>query len=60
MPEDAVAVDIVEAAKRLSLSPRTVATLIARRELESRKIGRRRIIPVVALEKFVARSHRTQ
>ena len=36
-----LAVDIREAARRLSLSPRTVATLVARRELVSRKVGRR-------------------
>ena len=57
--EDKVALDIVTAAKRLSLSPRTVATLVANGELQSRKVGRRRIIPIVALEKFLARDHTT-
>jgi excisionase family DNA binding protein len=59
MQSDAVAIDILEAAKRLSLSPRTVATLVARGELQSRKIGRRRIIPVTALEAFLRRDHPT-
>jgi excisionase family DNA binding protein len=51
--EPLLAVDIREAARRLSLSPRAIAALIASRELPSRKIGRRRIIPVTALEAFV-------
>jgi len=50
--ETVLAVGIVEAARRLGLSARTVATLVLRRDLPSRKVGRRRIIPVVALEAF--------
>jgi excisionase family DNA binding protein len=53
MQGDLIAIDIQEAARRLSISPRTVAVLIAKRELPSRKVGRRRIIPVVALEAYV-------
>lgn len=48
-----LAVNIPEAARRLGLSIRTVAGLVARRELASRKVGRRRIIPVAALEAFL-------
>lgn len=44
--EKVLAVSITEAARRLGISARTVATLIATGELASRKIGRRRIIPV--------------
>jgi excisionase family DNA binding protein len=51
--ETVLAVGIAEAARRLGLSPRTVATLIAKRELASRKVGRRRIIPVQELEAFL-------
>jgi excisionase family DNA binding protein len=51
--ETVLAVGLTEAARRLGLSPRTVATLVLRRELPSRKVGRRRIIPVAALEVFV-------
>jgi excisionase family DNA binding protein len=51
--EAVLAVGIMEAARRLGLSPRTIATLIARRELPSRKVGRRRIIPVDALQAFL-------
>jgi len=51
--ETVLAVGLAEAARRLGLSTRTVASLVLRRELPSRKVGRRRIIPVVALEAFV-------
>jgi excisionase family DNA binding protein len=51
--EAVIAVGMAEAARRLGLSARTIATLVLRRELPSRKVGRRRIIPVVALEAFV-------
>ena len=55
--ETVLAVGMVEAARRLGLSVRTVATLVSRHELPSRKVGRRRIIPVLALEAFVERDH---
>lgn len=51
--ETVIAVGMAEAARRLGLSARTVAMLVLRHELPSRKVGRRRIIPVVALEAFV-------
>lgn len=51
--ETVLAVGMAEAARRLGLSPRTVATLVSRRQLASRKVGRRRIIPVLALEAFM-------
>jgi excisionase family DNA binding protein len=52
-----LAVGMAEAARRLGLSARTIATLVLRRELPSRRVGRRRIIPVVALEAFVRSDH---
>ena len=55
--EKEIAVGIAEAARRIGVSARTLATLIARDELPSRKVGRRRIIPVSALEAFVNRGH---
>jgi len=55
--ETVLAVGMVEAARRLGLSARTVATLVLRHELPSRKVGRRRIIPVAALEAFVRSDH---
>ena len=51
--ESVLAVGIGEAARRLGLSARTVASLVLRQELRSCKVGRRRIIPVVELEAFV-------
>jgi len=53
MEATVLAVNIPEAARRLGLSIRTVATLVSRRELASRKVGRRRIVPVAALEAFI-------
>jgi excisionase family DNA binding protein len=55
--ETVIAVGVVEAARRLGLSARTVATLVSRRELPSRKVGRRRLIPVRALEAFLGTDH---
>jgi excisionase family DNA binding protein len=51
--QETLAVNIPEAARRLGLSARTVATLVSRGQLASRKVGRRRIIPVQALEAFL-------
>ncbi len=56
---DILAVSTTEAARRLGVSPRTIATLVARKELASRKIGRRRVIPMRGLEEFLRRDHRT-
>lgn len=58
--ETLLAVGVAEAARRLGLSPRTIASLISRGELASRKVGRRRIIPVRALEAFLRKDHPTQ
>ncbi len=55
---DLLAVPVAEAARRLSLSPRTVATLIATKELRSLKVGRRRLVPVKSLQDFLRRDHR--
>jgi len=55
--QDALAVNIPEAARRLGLSARTVAALVSRGQLTSRKVGRRRIIPVLALEVFLRSDH---
>ena len=57
---EVLAVNVPEAARRLGVSPRTIATLLARGELVSRKIGRRRVIPVEGLEKFLRRDHHTR
>jgi excisionase family DNA binding protein len=55
-----LAVGLSEAARRLSLSTRTVANLISRGELVSRLVGRRRLIAVSELEAFIKRDHRAK
>lgn len=47
-----------EAAQMLDVSPRTVDNLIAFKELEVRRIGRRVLIPHSALLNFVRTDHR--
>jgi excisionase family DNA binding protein len=42
------------------LSLRTVAKLVASREVVSIRVGRRRLIPKFALHRFIKRSHSTQ
>ena len=58
--ESVIAVGMADAARRLGLSLRTVATLVSLRELPSRKVGRRTLIPLEALEAFIRRDHRTR
>jgi excisionase family DNA binding protein len=48
-----LAVDTREAAHMLSVSPRTIQNYIRVKMLPSRKIGKRRLIPVRALENFL-------
>jgi excisionase family DNA binding protein len=52
-----LAVDIREAAQMLSVSPRTIQNYIAAKLLPGRKIGRRTVIPVRALEAFLRSDH---
>ena len=49
-----------EAAAALSISVRTLDSMISRKELVSRKIGARRLVPRSALEAFARRDHATQ
>lgn len=55
-----LAVSLRTAAERLGVCERTVWTLVARGELVSRRIGRRRVIPVITLEAFLRRDHPTR
>ena len=48
-----LAVDIRSAAEMLSVSPRTIQNYIHAKLLPARKIGRRTVIPVRALENFL-------
>ncbi len=52
-----LAVNIREAARLLSVSPRTIQNYIAAKVLLTRKIGRRTVIPVRALEAFLRTDH---
>jgi excisionase family DNA binding protein len=52
-----LAVGIREAAQLLSVSPRTIQNYIAAKLLTARKIGRRTVIPVRALEVFLRTDH---
>jgi excisionase family DNA binding protein len=52
-----LAVDTREAARMLSVSPRTIQNYIAAKLLLARKIGRRTVIPVRALEAFLRSDH---
>lgn len=55
--EQKLAVGIREAAAMLSISPRTIQNYIAVKLLPIRKIGRRSVIPVRALEAFLRSDH---
>jgi len=44
-----------EAAQSLGISVRTLENLVARKLLESRRLGRRRMIPASALAQFARR-----
>lgn len=52
-----LAVDIREAGRLLSVSPRTIQNYVAAKLLPARKIGRRTVIPVRALEAFLRTDH---
>ena len=49
-----------DAATALGICVRTVDNLIACKELRARKVGRRTLIPVPELERFVRRDHGTR
>lgn len=52
---DRVLVDLAEAARRLSISPRSCERLIAERRLRSVKVRGRRLIPTSEIAAFVSR-----
>ena len=52
-----LAVGVSEAARQLGISTRTMTNLVRNKEIVSRKIGRRRVIPVTALQQFLRRDH---
>ncbi len=60
MQVEKLAVGRTEAARLLSISLRTLDSLLARGELRGRRIGRRVLFPVEELQHFLKRDHRTQ
>jgi excisionase family DNA binding protein len=60
MDDKLILVSKRDAARQLSVSPRTLDNLIAGRELPVRRIGRRVLIPRKALENFARRDHPTR
>jgi len=52
-----LAVNVREAAAMLSVSPRTIQNYVRAKMLPCRKIGRRTVIPVRALEAFLRSDH---
>jgi excisionase family DNA binding protein len=56
-PQLKLLIDRKEAAARLSISLRTLDTLLASRQLPSKRLGRRVLIHTRDLEKFAAVSH---
>jgi len=52
-----IAVSVREAAAMLSISPRSIQNYIHAKLLPARKIGRRTVIPVRALEMFLRNDH---
>jgi excisionase family DNA binding protein len=49
-----------QAATTLNVSVRTLENLIARKELETIRIGKRRLVPMAVLERFARRDHSTR
>src|SRR6202035_1136340 len=54
-----VLLDRKEVASRTGLSLRTITQLISAKKLKSIRVGRRRLVPVVELNRFIQRSHKT-
>lgn len=50
----------VESAALLRVSLRTLDLLVSTKQLPSRKVGRRRLIPRAELERFARRDHPTR
>jgi excisionase family DNA binding protein len=49
-----------DAAAALGVSLRTIENLLAVRELKSVRVGRRRMIPSIELQRFARRDHATR
>ena len=52
---DAILVGLSDAARRMGLGLSTLKVLVQRADLRSIRVGKRRLVPVAAIEEFVAR-----
>jgi excisionase family DNA binding protein len=57
MQHDKLAVNRFEAARLLSISLRTLDSLLARGELRGRRVGRRIVFPIEELQRFLRKDH---
>lgn len=57
MQSDKLVVSRFEAARLLSISLRTLDSLLARGELRGRRVGRRIIFPIEELQRFLRKDH---
>jgi excisionase family DNA binding protein len=57
MQTEKLAVSRFEAAKMLSISLRTLDSLLARGELRGKRVGRRILFPLDELDRFLKRDH---
>lgn len=60
MPTEPLLYSIEQTAALLNVSARTLKRLIARRELVSRKVGARTLIPRTSIEAFTRKDHSTK
>jgi len=57
MQNDKLAVNRFEAARLLSISLRTLDSLLAQGELRGRRVGRRIVFPMEELHRFLRKDH---
>jgi excisionase family DNA binding protein len=60
MPVEKLLLSKKESAAALGISVRSVENFIRRKELPARKLGRRTLIPLTALQQFARRDHKTR
>jgi excisionase family DNA binding protein len=59
MEGEVLAVSMQEAGRLIGVCKRTITNLVNAKELPSRKIGRRRLIPMSAIQSFLRHDHAT-
>jgi excisionase family DNA binding protein len=60
MDGEVLAVSMQEAGRLIGVCKRTITNLVNARQLASRKIGRRRLIPMSAIQSFLRHDHETK